>query len=233
ENMKRTYKLMLTAACLAGLLYSAFAADVRKNKPKTKDVEQVLEAIGGEHFPEGMKISPVGPVETETTYYHVFYGTRKKGGYHLIFFDNTPTYLGYYLISYEPTGYGEGEIYLYRTSDSTTTVPIGDDGPPEKILTDESGMKAKFVPAPVVEEPEEEAADATTALAPPKKKKKPEYREWNIAKDGKLINVPSAIFVEMKDGNVSIMNAKNGLIATVPIGSLSPEDKQYLKELLQ
>ena len=66
-----------------------------------------------------------------------------------------------------------------------------------------------------------------------KKKKKPVYREWNIAKDGKVINVPSAIFVEMKDGNVSIMNAKNGLIATVPAGSLSPEDKEYLQDLLQ
>jgi hypothetical protein len=229
--MKSTYKVMLTAACSAGILYSAFAADVRKNKPSRKDVEQTLEEIGGEHFPEGLKISPVGPVETESTYYHVFYGTRKKGGYHLIFFDNTPAYLGYYLISYEPLGYGEGEVILYRTSNSTTIVPIPDEGPPEKILTDDAGLKANFIPAPVVEEPEEET-DAAAGLAP-QKKKKPEYREWNIQKDGRLINVPSAIFVKMEDGNVSIMNAKNGLIATVPAGSLSPEDKEYLQDLLE
>jgi hypothetical protein len=230
--MKITYKVMLTAACMAGILYSAFAADVKKNKPSRRDVEQRLEEIGGEHFPEGLKISPVGPVETDSTYYHIWYGTRKKGGYHLIFYDNTPAYLGYYLISYEPTGYGEGEIYLYRTSNSKTTVPVPDEGPPEKILTDESGLMARFIPAPVVEEPEEEP-DETAALTSPKKKKKPEYREWNITKGGRVINVPSAIFVEMADGNVSIMNAKNGLIATVPASSLSPEDKAYLKELLQ
>ena len=85
EKMKITYKVMLTAACSAGILYSALAADVSKNKPSRRDVEQTLEEIGGEHFPEGMKISPVGPVETDTTYYHIFYGTRKEGGYHLIF----------------------------------------------------------------------------------------------------------------------------------------------------
>ena len=141
--MKTTYKVMLAAACSAGILYSAFAADVRKNKPSRRDVEQTLEEIGGEHFPEGLKISPVGPVETETTYYHVFYGIRKKGGYHLIFFDNTPEYLGYYLVSYEPVGYNEGEVVLYRTSDSTTIVPIPDEGPPEKIRTDESGSTAR------------------------------------------------------------------------------------------
>jgi hypothetical protein len=230
--MKRTFKVMLIAACSAGILYSAFAADVKKNKPSRSDVEKTLEEIGGEHFPENMKISPIGPVETDSTYYHVFSGTRKKGGYHLIFFDNTPAYLGYYLLTLEPIGYGEGEIYLYFTSDSTATILIPDEGPPEQIRIDESGEQVKFVPAPVVEEPVEEESDTTTGAAP-KKKKKPEYREWNIAKDGRVINVPSAIFVNMEDGNVSIMNAKNGLIATVPVKTLSSEDKAYLKDLLQ
>lgn len=231
--MNRIYKLMLTVACSAGILSTTFAADVSKNKPSRKDVEQALEAIGGDHFPENMKISPIGPVETDSTYYHIFYGTRKEGGYHLIFFDNTPTYLGYYLITLLPTGYGEGEIELRLTSDSTVIIPVPDEGPPEKLRIDEIGQSAPFVPAPVVEEPEVEEPDAAVAIARPKEKKKPEYREWNIAKDGKLINVPSAIFVEIKDGKITIKNAKNGLLATIPVKSLSPADKKYLKDLLE
>lgn len=226
-------RLMLAAACAAGILSSTFAADVQKNMPKRKDVEKMLEEAGGEHYPEDLKVSPVGSVETDTTYYHVWYGIRRKAGYHLLFFDNTPAYLGYYLISYEPTGYGEGEIYLYLSSDSRMTIPIDDEGPPEKMRLGDTGMQAKFIPAPIKEEPVEEETVAESSNKSSKEKKAPEYREWNIKKDGKLINVPSAIFVEMKAGNVSIRNAKNGLIATVPAGALSSEDKEYLKDLLQ
>jgi hypothetical protein len=210
------------------------ADDIQKNKPARRDVEQILEEIGGAHNPEKMKVSPLGSVETDSTYYHVFYGSLKKGGYHLIFFDNTPAYLGYYLISLEPTGYGEGEIYLYLTSNSTITIPIGDEGPPEKLRMGDTGMQAaRFIMAPVKEEPEEEAAVSSKGQAAVKAKKKPEYRSWNITKDGKVINVPSAIFIEMKDGNIALKNGKNGSMATVPAKSLSAADKDYLQDLLQ
>jgi hypothetical protein len=226
-------RLILIAACSAGILSSTFAANVGKNKPSRKDVEEILEEIGGDHFPEKMKISPIGPVETDSTYYHVFSGTLKKSGYHLIFFDNSLNYLGYYLITLEPIGYGEGEIYLYLTSDSTYTIEIGDDGPPEKINITELNQQAKFVRAPVKEEPEEEEIVASTDNTPAKEKKEPEYRPWNITKGGKVRHVPSAIFVEIKDKNITIRNAKNGKVATFPISAFSAEDREYLKDLLQ
>lgn len=231
--MIRISRLLLAAACLAGILSSTFAADVKKNMPKRKIVEQILEEIGGEHFPEKMKLSPLGSVETDSTYYHVWIGTLKRAGFHLIFFDNTPAYLGYYLVSLEPIEYGEGEIYLRLTSDSNITIPIPDEGPPEKIRMDDSGNQSKFITAPVKEEPEETETVAIPGSKPLKEKVKPEYREWNISMGGKVINVPSAIFVEMKAGNVTIKNAKNGSLATIPASSLSAADKEYLKTLLQ
>jgi hypothetical protein len=223
---------MLTAVCAAGILSNTYALDVKKNKPSRKDVIRMLEEAGGEHYPEDLKVSPVGPVETDTTYYHVWYGTRKKGGYHLIFFDNTPAYLGYYLVALEPVGYGEGEIYLYLTSDSKFTIEIGDEGPPEKIDITDLNQQAKFIRAPVKVEPVEEETKITDK-GPTKPKKKPEYRSWMITKGGKVLNIESAIFVKVEDGIVTIKNGKNGLTADVPASSLSPADKEYLKDLLQ
>jgi hypothetical protein len=226
-------RLILIAACSAGILSSTFAANVGKNKPSRKEVEQILEEIGGDHFPEKMKVSPIGPVETDSTYYHVFYGTLKKSGYHLIIFDNEKTYLGYYLITLEPTGYGEGEIYLKLTSDSTIAVQIPDEGPLEKFNISELAQQATFVRAPVKEEPEEEEIVTSTDNTPAKVKKVPEYRPWNITKDNKVRHVPSAIFVEIKDKDITIRNAKNGQVATFPISAFSAEDRAYLKDLLQ
>ena len=226
-------RLILIAACSAGILSSTFAADVSKNKPSRNDVKQMLEEAGGEHYPEDLKVSPVGPVETDSTYYHVWYGTRKKSGYHLIFFDNTPAYLGYYLIALEPTGYGEGEIYLYLTSDSKYTIEIGDEGPPEKITITELNQSARFIRAPIKVEPVEEEEVQMTDKGPAKPKKIPEYRSWVIIKGGKELNVESAIFVKAEKGIVTIKNGKNGLTANVPVSSLSPADKEYLQDLLQ
>ena len=231
--MTSIYRLLLTAVCAAGILSTTFAADVRKNKPSRSDVEKILEEIGGEHFPAKMKISPLGPIETESTYYHAFYGALKNGSYHLIFFDNTPAYLGYYLISLQPTGYGEGQVELYLSSSSTAIIPIPDSGPPEKIRIVELGKTAPFIRAPVKEEPEEQETVAAENNTPSKPKKKPEYRSWTINKDGQALNIESAIFVELKGGDITIRDGKKGLVATVPVKSLSPADKEYLRDLLQ
>lgn len=230
--MTRIYRLLLTAVCAAGILSTTFAADVRKNKPSTSAVKKTLEEIGGEHFPANMKVSPLGPIETESTYYHAFYGALKNGSYHLIFFDNTPAYLGYYLISLQPTGYGEGEVELYLSSNSTAIIPIPDTGPPEKIRITEVGQSAKFMRAPVEEEPEEENA-AAEDTGPTKPRKIPEYRSWTITKDGKELSIESAIFIDIKDGEITLKDGKKGLVATVPVKALSSDDKAYLKDLLQ
>ena len=79
----------------------------------------------------------------------------------------------------------------------------------------------------------EEEVVESTKKGPAKPKQKPEYRAWTITKDRKPLNVESAIFVKMEDGVVTIKNGKNGRVANVPASSLSPADKEYLKDLLQ
>lgn len=238
--MKSISNVVLAFALTAGIVSGSLAADEKKNDPSKSEVEDILEEIGGDHLPERMKINELGSVETDKTYYHIFYGSLKKGGYHLIFFDNTPAYLGYYVITLEPSDYGEGEIYLRQGSGAPVTIPIGDEGPTDKLRIGSTGMTAKFIPAPVKEEPVvEETTDgasstaATSTSAPPKEPKKPEYRPWTITMGGTVVNVESAIFVEMKDGKVTIKNAKNGKLATVKASALSDADKEYLRDLLQ
>ena len=87
--------------------------------------------------------------------------------------------------------------------------------------------------APVKEEPEEEESVAAENNAPSKPKKKPEYRSWTINKDGQALAIETAIFVELKDGDITIRDGKKGLVATVPVKSLSAADKEYLRDLLQ
>lgn len=238
--MKSISNVVLAFALAAGIVSGSLASDERKNDPSKSEVEDILEEIGGDHFPERMKINKLGSVETDKTYYHIFYGSLKNGGYNLIFFDNTPAYLGYYVVSLEPVDYGEGEIYLRQGSGSPVVITISDDGPPAKLRIGSTGATAKFVPAPEEEEPEVEepaagasSTAATSSSAPPKEPKKPEYRSWTITMGGTVVNVESAIFVEMKDGQVTIKNAKNGKLATVKASTLSDADKDYLRDLLQ
>jgi len=225
--------VIATVAFSLGIVSNTLAADVKKNAPSKSTVEKTLKEIGGEHFPEKMKISELGSIETDTTYYHIFVGTLKNGGYHYIFYDNTPTYLGYYEISYEPYDYGEGEIYLSLTSDSRITVPITDAGPTDKLRLGSTGETVTFVKAPVIEKPEVEETTTKRSIGGPQKAKKAtDYRPWTITMSGKAIEV-EAIFVEMKDGQVTLKSAKNGQLATVPLKAFSNADKAYLKDILE
>jgi len=227
--------VIATMAFSVGILSNTQAADVKKNAPSKSTVEKTLQEIGGDHFPEKMKISELGSIETDSTYYHIFVGTLKGGGFHYIFFDNTPTYLGYYLITYEPYDYGEGEFYLSRTSDSRITVPISDKGPTDKLTLEGTGESVTFVKAPVKEVPVVEAPVAvkSTFGGPQKAKKPTEYRPWTVTMGGNVIEVESAIFVEMKDGQVTLQSAKNGQLATVPVKALSAADRAYLRDILE
>ncbi len=217
-----------------GIVSSTPAADVKKNAPSKSKVEDILEEIGGEHFPEDMKVSFCASVETDTTYYHIFCGTLRKGGYHYIFFDNTPTYLGYYLISYEYYDYGESEFYLSLTSDSRITIPMTDAGPPPQLRLGSTGETVTFVKAPIKEEPVAEVTTSKSSIGGPQRAKKAtEYRPWTVTMGGNVIEVESAIFVEMKDGQVTLKSAKNGQLANVPAKSLSAKDKAYLKDILE
>lgn len=256
--MKNISASILAIALAMGSITSSQAADEKKNGPKNRRaVEQILETLGEDHNPEKMKISEVGAVETESTWFHIYSGyLRDENYYRIIIFDNTPKYLGYYEVPYRPDDVGEEEIVLFNEdSAEELTIPLTDKGP-EKGIRFSNGTTAQFIaaPEPEVEEPagpaegetvnegdatplpgEEAAAaqESTEQQEPAKPEKKAEYRTWTITRSGQVITF-SAIFVELKDRRTIVLkNSKNGNTANILITELSAADRQYLKEFME
>lgn len=213
----------ICAALALGITSSVFAGE-KKNPPRnTKAVEKILEEAGPEHMPEKMRISKVGPVEVGETYFHVYCGTTKKDGYRIIFFNNTPKYLGYYATEYEPVDYEEGAI-LFDTGDSDnySVMRISAKGPGEKASIEGAGS-VKFVKAPVPKPTEVKSADGSTVVA--------EYRTWTITLKGKKIPF-RAIYIKTEKGTIFLKDEKRGIEKGFPASSLSKEDLEYVKQFI-
>lgn len=258
--MRITVATMMAVVLASGLCIESYAADVDENPPKSKRVvEDLLKELGGEHYPEDLqRVAEVGPVETDTTFYHIYRAYRKDAQLNrIIIFDNTPAYLGFYDISsnVEIEDVEEGAILLRdpdeqgRDGEGLLPLPIPDKGPGSQIRV--SGTQVKFVKAPEPETPESETAEdgtaageqvstlpTTTAAAPASTTEKPkptkqeyEYREWTITSGGKVIKVKAQL-VEVDRKEVIIKSAKNGR-NSIPISlqMLSAEDRVYLSKL--
>lgn len=238
--MKKTLTILMSTTIILGMASSALAGGEKKNPPRnSKEVEKFLKEAGGEHFPERMKISNKMSIDVEDTYFHVFSGSLKKGGYHIIIFNNVPEYLGYYASEYEPSDYEEGTVFL-DSGDSDEdgnptyyTVPIGEKGPADKIRID--GIPTKFVKAPGADEKKAvsgigKVAEGGTAAMETAEEDAIQYRDWKITIQGKE-RTYNAIFVSVEKGKVSIKDSKRGKIATLPVSALSSEDVEYLKEI--
>ena len=270
--MKRIVKTILSVVIASGIVTSAIAADVDENPPDgRRAVENILKALGDPHWPEqGMKVTEVGTVETEKTFYHIYSGYLKdEEEYRCIIFDNTPTYIGYYQFKYEAQNVEENCILIYNEdepssgndNDGMIRLPLTDKGPPRSTTIGMSTSEFTKAPQPEVEEPAEDSAEASddpgTKIETPaeeaerlarekeeeaKKKKEAKYREWNLTftstnrTTGETVskNMPvMAKFIEMEGRNkIVIMSAKNGRTTSIPITSLSAEDKAYLQEFL-
>lgn len=251
--MNRKLVSYLTLAIVLGFVSVTLAGYPKKRQPSSKrDVEKALEAAGGDHNPEKIKIKDIGYLKTgteepeETSWFWIYSGQLDdKSGYHLIIFDNTPKYLGYYLVTAEPRD-TDGKEYINLYTDENVdengvplpkTVPFDESGPPKRIQ-DANGMPVKFVPAPPPAAPEKSTSGSSSSTSSASSsssgpKMEPEYRSWHITIGEKVIEVESAIFVELKNGNVTIKDAKTGRTVTKPIAAFSDEDKEYLKQLLK
>ena len=262
--MKDIARILLSTILIWSAASITQAATVKENPPKDRRVvEQILKDIGDKHWPEGgMKITEVGSIKTETTYFHVFQGEVKGTDmYRYLIFDNTPTYLGYYELQYPATDVEEGALIVYcedeaGEGDGLFRVNFTDKGPPSGFMV--SQASPSFVKVPQPEKPAEEEAQAATTTeevqpgmneeAPQQapvieEKKEAEYRDWHITKscvnpdtgqkEPRVLTV-YAKFVE-RDGakNIIIMCSKNGQTASIPIGAISEEDKAYLAEFFQ
>ncbi len=257
--MKKISAWILVVAVAMGAVLSSMAAEAKKNKPKNRRaVELILEEIGGDHNPEKMKVTEVGSVETDTSWFHIYSGyLRKEYEYRIIIFDNTPRYLGYYQTKYRPENVEQDAIILFdETSGRRLKCPLKDPGPLRAVIFNETGDTANFVKGPEPEKPEAttdnagDAAQTDTSLPgeeqdqgaateeqkPEEKKpeaKKAEYRSWTIRRNGETIRF-SAVFVEMKDRKtIVVKSSKNGNTADILLTELSPADRQYLQDLLQ
>ncbi|MDH3981890.1 MAG: hypothetical protein OES84_03205 [Kiritimatiellaceae bacterium] len=233
-------KRLATVMCIA--LAAIFASTTvnakneKKNAPKKKEVEKLLKEIAGDHYVEKMKIYEVGSIKVKPTYYHVFSGILRKGGYRIIIYDNTPKYLGFYTTDYEPCDYEEGAV-LMKQSDGETyyKLTIGSKGPADRANI--GGIPTKFTKNPKLEEEAKtaEAEAGTGKLVVPEKEKSKtgeviDYRDWKITMKGREITV-NAIFVKFEKGKVTIKDAKRGKEAIVPGNALSDEDKEYVKRI--
>ncbi len=228
--MKKTSRLILFALLAANV---AAVAGEKKNVPSTREIETLLQTAGTEHSPEKMRINKVGSLETEESYYHIFSGSLRKGGYRVIFVDNSENYLGYYATEYEPVDYEEDAILLDSGESDEDgnmdyySIFVGINGPSEKISID--GIPILFVKNLKLEE---KAAKATTEGKATDGSIQPEYREWIITHKGKKIPV-RAIYVKQSKGNVFLKSEAKGITQPFSLNALSKEDKAYLKELEQ
>ena len=227
--MRRAVGIMMLLALVIGLVTTATAKRERKEQPKTRDVEETLAALGGEHYPEKMKLKRVTAIVVGDTYYHIFEGKLDTTGYHIIVYDNYLNYLGYYLSPYPPTNEERPSSIVVDTGDVDENgdplfypIPIDPEkGLPNKIQL--GPTPTDLVKGPEIEKPEtDEAAGGEGKVVP-------EFREWTITKKGKEYKV-RAIFVSRTFAEVVLKGETTGKTKAFPINSISKEDREYVEQ---
>jgi hypothetical protein len=240
-------KILTALICATVVTYSLAPLDasarVKKNEPDKKDVLKELQAIGGEHYVDKMRIKDFCTLEVEgpndeEIYYHVFVANLRDDTYRIIYYDNKPEYLGYYSTTYLPDDYEKDRVKLdsgESDSDGDTiyiVLPITAKGPADSVNLD--GVPTKLIKNPNLEANKKTNDDTGTILAIPKEKsasgEEIDYRDWKITMKGKEITV-NAKFEKIDNGKVYIKNAKNGVVAAIPGSALSAEDQEYVKRI--
>ncbi|MDF7799929.1 hypothetical protein P4C99_10670 [Pontiellaceae bacterium B1224] len=236
--MKKTLATIICATiATSALLPLNSMARTKKNDLDRREVDVILEEIGGDHIVENMKVRYMCSLKFEDAsgeddYYHIYNGYLKKGGYRIIIFNNVPEYLGYYPSDWEGIDYEEGAILLDSGGDSPYLLRIPDAGPAANVRID--GNPIKFVENPKLKEEKKEVDTSGALPAVPKEiaasGEEIDYRDWKITMQGKEITV-NAKFEKVEGGKVYIKNAKNGKVAGIPGSALSEEDQEYVKRI--
>jgi hypothetical protein len=238
-EMKKILGMIVILAIVTSIATDAAAKRERKEQPNSRAAKEAVEAAGGEHYPEKIKIKRVSSVEVGETYYHIYEGELDKLGFHIIIFDNYKNYLGYYTSDYPPTNNEvEGSIVLDSGDvdddgeQKYFLIPIDlKKGPPGKVSI--GGMPSAFVKAPLPEGAKtgtpsangEQAGTEAVADEVPG----PEYRDWIIIHKGKKIPA-RAIFVKFEAGKVYLKLEANGAEKGFALHTLSREDQAYVKQ---
>lgn len=230
--MKKLLNLMICFALLASM---EAGASEKKHMPSTKEVENILKEIGGEHYVDRMKIYKIGSFETKDSYIHAFNAVLKNSGFRIIFMDNNGNYIGYYASPIEPINYDNHAVLLDSGGSDAAgnpiyeSLPVGEDGLADKVRI--AGTPISLVRAQAKEEKPATAENATPVIAPEEAASQgPEYREWTITRGGKTFTV-RAVFEKEAAGHVYIKSEVNGVTVPVSLYELSNQDKDYVKQL--
>lgn len=255
--MKKILGIVMILALVAGMASNTVAKTERKEVPKARFVEETLEAVGGVHNPEKIRIKKISSIEIGETYYHVFQGKLDTVGYHIIIFDNKQKYLGFYKSDFPPTNY-EIETCIVLDSGEVDdsgnakyyTIPISEEkGLPPMIVIGVSPVKLEKPPETEGEEegdPEAEGGaeagsegeseggeDADDAKDGSKDavetKAVPEYREWTITHRGKPLTV-RALYVKQTFAKVTLKAEASGRVNDFDITALSKPDRAYIRQ---
>jgi hypothetical protein len=231
-QMKKTVGMVMLLALAAGWALDVSAE--KKNEPRSRFVKETVEALGGEHYPEGMSVKSIDSIEIGETYYHIFQGKVSSDEYHVIIFDNYDNYLGFYKSPYIVSNYEKEGCAVLETGDIDDYgnplryyIPL-EKGPPPIIVL--GAKQISFTKGPEVAATEEgvegeEGAEGTAA----DNAVKPEYREWNITMKGKAYKVP-ALYISQTFATVTLKGEATGNEKEFPISSLSDEDREYIQQ---
>ncbi|OUX37339.1 MAG: hypothetical protein CBE26_03320 [Kiritimatiellaceae bacterium TMED266] len=217
ENQMKPFTLLLTFSLMLSIAHAE-----KKNPPKNDDtVEEALSTAGKKHFPEDFKFDEIGTIEHEETYFHAFVGYPKDGNYRVLIFDNSPAYLGFYAVEYEPVDYEESTVLLDDGAEGFFNLRLGKDGPLDKIMID--GIATPFVK-------NENLTQVSKQMTATETKPTIAYREWTLRAKGREIPV-TAIFVKKTGSKVYLKDQKRGITKDFSVSMLSKEDIEYLREI--
>ena len=195
----------------------------KKNPPRnTRAVEQALMEAGEPHFPEDIDVQKLGPIKHNETYFHV-YAASLDANYRVLFFNNTPTYLGYYEVAFEPVDYEEGAVLLAGGGGTYFSLPLSKDGPAKEVVID--GTPSLFI----INE-KATKGPAKTTEDNPSDTPKIVYRMWTVNIKGRDIPV-KALFVKKEGSQIFLQDEKRGIVKGFSLSKLGKEDVAYLRTI--
>ena len=217
-NITKPAFITLMLICMVSMSFSE-----KKNPPRnTRAVEQALMEAGEPHFPEDIDIQKLGPIKHNETYFHV-YAASLDTNYRVLFFNNTPTYLGYYEVVFEPVDYEEGAVLLAAGGGTYFSLPLSKEGPAKEVVID--GTPTPFIINEKANKGPEKTTEDESSDAP-----KIVYRMWTVNIKGRDIPV-KALFVKKEGSQIFLQDEKRGIVKGFSLSKLGKEDVAYLRTI--
>ena len=217
-NITKPVLITLALICMASMSFSE-----KKNPPRnTRAVEQALMEAGEPHFPEDIDVQKLGPIKHNETYFHA-YAASLDTNYRVLFFNNTPTYLGYYEVAFEPVDYEEGAVLLAGGGGTYFSLPLSKEGPAKEVVID--GTPIPFIINEKATKGPEKTTEDESSDAP-----KIVYRMWTVNIKGRDIPV-KALFVKKEGSQIFLQDEKRGIVKGFSLSKLGKEDVAYLRTI--